>query len=50
MFFKDEYANDPATQSELFSQDFASIFTTSRVRTILPRTALVDTTDDFDLS
>ena len=36
---------DPATQSELFSEYFASIFIKSRTRT-----ALVDTIDDFDVS
>ena len=47
---KNEYANDPTTQAELFSRYFASIFITSRCRTILPRTALVDMIDDFDIS
>ena len=50
MFLKDEYAKDPLTQSELFSEYCASIFITSRTRTNLPRTALVDPIDDFDVS
>ena len=50
MFLNDNYANDHATQSELFSEHFVAILIKSRARTILPRTALVDTIDDFDVS
>ena len=50
MFFNDEYATSPETQTELFPEYFASIFISSRTMTILPWTALVDTIDDFDVS